>query len=490
MPDLTVKTIYEAVVRGYGKVEEISRLNERLQQDNTKLKEAVNRVSAAQERQESALLKSRQAVISFRRELFIFTVIAGSTAGILRSLGKDSEALSGRLEGVTDWWRNLTGAVGDAVAQLTTAKGLMASLANLPAFGFIGVGQKAQARSVTDHLEDSRKGRMQRLQLESQIAALEGNSLLALRKKHQADQLRLEQEFTKKRLAELQPYYNRIRENELESLRLAELGLKRRVEIAKDLRRDLVAGFQSQTGNTIFKFLQGEKQSGMDVLKGFRETINRAISDAISGTLFTTLATGGNFFRNFADILKGETLATRRQSETNEILKNNVAEKLTRIQEAVACVCANTGRLSGFSGGRIEGTITPPSVGILDKVGAVANLVGAVAGLGKGGPNVTMAPGTNIPRFQTGGEVPAILHGGEFVVNRTAAQTNRELLRDINAGGGGKLGNNFFIKIDAVDSQSFERRLASPSAREAIGMQVVRLVAMNSEVRRVIKEFA
>lgn len=65
-----------------------------------------------------------------------------------------------------------------------------------------------------------------------------------------------------------------------------------------------------------------------------------------------------------------------------------------------------------------------------------------------------------IPSFQHGGEVPALLESGEFVVNRAATSRNRGLLERINRGEGegGMSIQNIFI-INAIDEASFRGKL-------------------------------
>ena len=92
--------------------------------------------------------------------------------------------------------------------------------------------------------------------------------------------------------------------------------------------------------------------------------------------------------------------------------------------------------------------------------------------------------------YQAGGEVPAILHAGEFVVNARSAQANKEVLNNINQGKSGGGGNTFLVKINANDSRSFDEQLATPAARNRMEMQIIRAIMTNSEVRRVIRDFA
>ncbi len=65
---------------------------------------------------------------------------------------------------------------------------------------------------------------------------------------------------------------------------------------------------------------------------------------------------------------------------------------------------------------------------------------------------------SNALAFATGGEVPAILHSGEFVMNQSAvSRVGRDSLDRMNAGGGA--GNHFTFNINAIDAKSFEEFL-------------------------------
>lgn len=78
-----------------------------------------------------------------------------------------------------------------------------------------------------------------------------------------------------------------------------------------------------------------------------------------------------------------------------------------------------------------------------------------------GQPEIIRHGGGLVPSFQAGGEVPAMLESGEFVVRRSVAQRNLGVLDRLNRGeasGGGGVQNIFIIH--ATDADSFKAKLA------------------------------
>ena len=73
-------------------------------------------------------------------------------------------------------------------------------------------------------------------------------------------------------------------------------------------------------------------------------------------------------------------------------------------------------------------------------------------------------------RFATGGEVPAILHSGEFVMKESAVQKwGLGTLSAMNSGSGGGGGDHFEINIVAADAKSFKQMLSDDNtAREVV----------------------
>jgi len=98
-----------------------------------------------------------------------------------------------------------------------------------------------------------------------------------------------------------------------------------------------------------------------------------------------------------------------------------------------------------------------------------------------------------IQRFQTGGEVLAMLEPGEFVVNRRATERNRETLESINSGrepkGAGGSGVAVVFNISAIDPRSGTEFLMrnSKAIADAVGQEILR---NNQPFRRVSRRFA
>lgn len=92
-------------------------------------------------------------------------------------------------------------------------------------------------------------------------------------------------------------------------------------------------------------------------------------------------------------------------------------------------------------------------------------------------------------RYASGGEVPAFVQPGEFVVRRGAAAENKDVLEGMHRGEKVKGAQNVFM-IKANDANSFSQMLANPASRAQLEIQIIKAIAGNGTVRQVIKDFA
>lgn len=298
---------------------------------------------------------------------------------------------------------------------------------------------------------------------------------------------------------------------EREDLRLTELGLKRQSQIYKDFVKETVGAFKGGTADTLFNFLQGERQTVGDVLKSFTTGINRAISNALSESLFTSLLGGGGmggFFQNFMNSLTGKKTDDpnkKAQDETNRILidHNNilmairecVCRTASAVEAMAACGCPDNSKITSMN-------ITPGKISTASRLasvfGSIAGAAGALGGMPSGGkspPSIKIDPkllghsGREIPQFPSGGEVPIMAQPGEFIVRKSAAQDNKDLLKSINSGARqSKQAQNVYF-INANDAKSFSDMLSSPSARAQLEFQITRAIMGNGQLRDTIKNF-
>ena len=486
-----VEIIYEALVRGQERVADLAAKTKDLESANAAVAEKVKVADEAFKRQEGSMLRARHAILAVRKELFAIGFAIGLVAAGIKVLSLNSDALTERLE-----------FMGNAITKfLQPAGNFIASI----------FGNKGDKMSLGK--------RMDLLSLESDVARLRGNNAESVRKKLEAEEIKLNDSIktlNKDKQNQFKSLFEERKKLIIEETRLAELGLKRQIEIWKDFQRDVVGALQGGASDTIFKFLQGEKQSGADVFRTFQTGINRAISDAISNALMTSLASGniGGFFTSIKDFLTGRSPIVKAQEDTTKRI-----EDTNRMLERVAnCVCqtaSNTGALlatatSRSPGGHYEGTITPPDKTGLQKTSAILGLASAIVGGAKGmgggggelppGANITMGSGAFpaghtggfVRSYQVGGEVPILAQPGEFVVRKSVAQRNREMLKELNMGGNMRpsQGSGMTVFIKANDASSFDSQLATSSARSRMEMQLIRAISTNGTIRRVIQDFA
>ncbi len=513
MPGERVEIIYEASVRGAERVADLSRKTQELEDAtnktsdaNRKAAEASKKASDQMEKQNNALLAARKAINDLRKEFFALTF----AVGLLRSLAASSDELASRLQSIG---RAISGSVlnplGNMIAKLTTAQGLMGFASG----GLLGAA--GGSRNAKIPLSDNKQ--IELLQMQEDIARLRGNSAEALRKKLEAEEIKLNASIQtlsdeKKRIfrAEFEERKKLLQEQQ----RLEELGLKRQQQIFKDFQKDLIGGFRGSTGETLFNLFEGTSQSGGDILKSFRTSISRALSEALSQSLFSSVLGGGGFsgfFDNFKSILSGKDKGADAAQKTAK----NTEDMKSILAQAKECICRtaeNTAAMAGVSRGptSFEGTITPPGTSTLGKIGAISSLVGAISGAGAfagaasaanalpAGANITngvpayMHSGGFVRAYSSGGEVPITAQAGEFVMRKSVSQNHKEFLKDMNLNGNIKKnpmgGGNVFL-IKANDASSFASMLSTASSREQLETQVIRAIMGNGNVRKIMKEF-
>ncbi len=486
MPGQRVEISYEAYVKSIERIEDLIRKNEQLQGQVTQYQSKLKEVEKQEEKNESVNLKLRKGILAFRKELFAIGLAITATTAFIKLLSLGSDALAERLEKLALQARKLSAPLGNFVAGLFGNKGQL-----------------------------STESAVRLLALQSESAALRGDTYTALLKRIEAEEKKLIKDTGALWETTYKSVFEERKKLLIENFRLEELGLKRIAEISRDLKRDLVGAFKGGTTDTLTKLFSGQQQTGAEIMQTFREGLARALATAISESLFTSVFQGGNFFNNLKNIFTGRTQAVIAQEKTTEAIKTlqTVAQSIAR------CVCetaANTAAIAsaGRGGGVTSITMEGSKASGLSRAAAIVGAVGSLASLGAGfaagipsvsggglppGANISMGPGAfatgryggwwnRLPRYQTGGEVPAVLHAGEFVVNARAAATNKEMLKSINSGGPGTGGNNFYVTIKANDSRSFDEQLSTPSARQRLEIQIIRVLSENGTLRRVMKD--
>lgn len=484
MADQNVQIVYEAVVRGQEKVADLAKANEQLKTQTEAQTKTVARLTQEHQKHDSALLKARQGILAFRRELFAITFAAAAVGGALVAISKSSDLLGERLEKLGDLASDVFGAIGDSIGKAFGAKD--------DASGF------TKSQNVA------------RLLLSSENLKLQGDNYGALIRRLEAEEIKFLDSIRsisgQKRQIVLEEFRERKRLL-LENQRLEELGLKSVAQIRSEFFRNAVSGSRSQTGDVIFKTLQGERQSAGDILKGFQEVFNRGTADFLSEMLFTKL------FAQKAD----PTVVAIKEGNSK---RQEIADILKNVQNCVCNLVKSAGQ--GTAIGGFTATLTNPKASFADKLGAVAKLGSSLGGLGglfglgaadagRAGVNLGQDIGRNaalnvdyqsifqkrnehsggfVSAFPSGGEVPIMAQPGEFVVRRAAAQENRDALAEINSGSRRVRGTQNVFLIKANDAQSFTDMLSSPSSRAMIEIAIIDAIRKNGNVRNAIKQFA
>lgn len=475
-----VTITYKILLENIQALDEFKRKNQEAETTIKGLETKIKNLTQSQEKHVSAMNRARMAILAMRKELFALVAVAGT----LKALSMASDELAERFD-----------KLGRAAIKA------FQPLGNMIARMFGGKGELSDASKIN------------LLGIQEEIARLRGNDSEALLKRLEADEIKFNKTIltlSEEKQKIFRQEFEERRKLLIENQRLEELGLRRHQQIFNDFRRDIVSGARGQTGDTLFKLFEGEKQSGAEVLQGFRTAIHRAVADAISSSLFTSLAgilpSGGlkDFFLGKNATTKAVEDVEKKMDDLNrtaELMRNCIC----RTAENTGFMAANVGR---GGGGMLEGTITPPGVPWYQKVGAIADLVGSVASLGsavggiggapgsiEGGGYVpsTMHKGGFVRAYGGGGEVPITAQAGEFVVRKSVAQRNKDMLKELNMNGEARRspggGGNVFL-IKANDAASFDDMLSTPSGRERIQAQVIRSIMMNGDLRKTIKSFA
>lgn len=434
------------------------------------------------------------------------------------------------------------GAIANAIGSFKMFGQTIANL--LPqAFGATGVGQvlnafASKAPSGTAN-QIPLAAQIQQANMQSQIAQLQGYDEKALLAKQLAEQLKLKKDSTDQELKLYQGLLDKKQQLERENLRLTELNLKRQETIYKDFTKNVSTALQSGLSESIFQALEGNKQDLQTIIKHFTTPINRAISDAISQSFFSAVLGGqGLSFKGFADnfknILSGKsatTTAIETSANRSEIKMDTINKTLMVIQQCICQTAANTAALLGKSGS--GGGVNIPTGGGGSKnswLGPLLSIAGMAAGFAIGGPPGAMVGGSvggaaggafggggdlpagagitgNSPfggfspsighsggfvgAFATGGEVPALVQPGEFIVNRSASARNRDLLQDVNSGSSKKVrGTTNVFMIRANDAASFVAHLSTPDAQRQMESNLMKVIMNNGDIRKVIQNFA
>lgn len=473
--DELVEITYQANVVGLDDVRNLKNQNAELQAQTDSNKSKVREATLVQEKHTNALLSARRAVIDIRKELFIFGFAIGTLTTLMAALSRGSNDLASAMQSLGRDAAAASKPVGDFLAKIVRYLG--------------GKGFTAPDLGTDNQLQLSR--------LFSDIDTLRGNTHAALVEKLRAEEIALADKVGDKWNTTFKRVFDERKKLLLEEHDLAVLGLKTQARIAADFRRGIVTSAQGATAGVFESVLKGEPQSGEEMLKSYRDAFASTIAESMSQSLFTTFATGGNFFSNFRNILTGRTpqvIAAERAAKASEDTVGLSNQMLAVLNQIAECTCSTAKSISGAS-------VTMPGGGGGSKVGAIAGLFGAVAGLGAfgaaaGGFRPGPMPGPSLgvdlmPARASGGEIPFMGMPGEYVVRRPGAMENKDLLQEINAGGNLKSagGGNVFI-INATDAQSFVDMLSSTQSRAMIEVQVMRAIMENGGVRRVIREYA
>ncbi len=566
MPGQRVEILYEVITRGQEKIAQLGRQTAELEAQNKKLTAATVRQTEAQTKAENATVGFRKSLSQLRSVMLPITLALVAMGGAYAILSRNSNDLQSVNEKVGRSFSRLAATIGDRLAVgLNDAANAVVFLLDkmnelakvrLPsawedfmkggisgaAAGFFDKNRAQkradEAKAKSDALASERIMKM-REDFAIGIARAEGDTEKALRLQIAQKRRLIELDETLgSKKQEMLKLFNQQAAAEMETLKMAELGLKKYQQIGKDFRRDMVSAFRSGVSDPIYDLLQGKKMNLQDLIEPLRSGINRAISTAI-GDMFVTKAFSkgspfsgiGKMFGFGKDKTDPAAQAVEKANEDAKKKADEIKEEIRRLQECcrsntqntamtaagMSVVANNIGRMGGFSGiSGITATLTGgKGGGILSKIGGIASAVGGLGGLGGlsgmfgGGASALPAgagfsgggfgslPGESMhsggwvgaKRYASGGEVPAFVQPGEFVVRRGAAAENKDVLEGMHRGEKVKGAQNVFM-IKANDANSFSQMLANPASRAQLEIQIIKAIAGNGTVRQVIKDFA
>lgn len=501
MPDQDVSIQYNAIVTGAGDVAALAAANNELGAQVSNYAAKTNQATDAQEKHKNVLLQAHSAVRAFHRELFVAAGVIGLMTFSLRAMAAGSESAQIGLETLTSGVNRMMGAIGNNLAMVTAFWGAIFGGASFDQAAKISKAQTDAARSLDTQVK--------LLTMESQTYKSMGDERLALEKKQEAEQIALKKEGMTQRYQILKDGLDKEQAAERDAFELSELGLKSHIQIMRDFQKNLVGGaLEGSTQSVLEKTLSGQRQTGSDVMKTFQAGFAKAISEAISQSLWTSLMSGGNFFENLKNIFTGRTpavLAAERAAKASEDMAKKDDEILAVLRQIAECTCSTAQSISrGYTG-----TIMPPKTSGIQKAASIFGVIGSLGSFNFGGgssggiadatsPSLDIAPSVYSPHssggwvrsFPSGGEVPITAQPGEFVVRRSAAEQNKDLLRSINNGGTPMKGaGNVFI-INANDAASFASMLGSPSAQAQIEISIIRSIMSNGNLRNILKNYA
>lgn len=500
-----VEISYQVYVKN---IEELARLRQENQALGTQIQDNTSKLASttkAHENHMNTLLKARAAIRLFHKEMYVFTFVAAIVAGTFKILAMHSDELTARLEKSTTGFKDLgemaARKLNDIIDWLIRASYAVINFSTASSTGQVtnfwtGLPQPSPTHPGASPLGDSVAFQLKEGQLKLDILTLSGDKLKALEIKQTMEMLKFRKDASNEEYQRLKGFYELKQKLEMEDFKMSELGLKKNIEIITDFKRGIVDSFRTGIGDPIFKFLQGEKQTPMDVMKGFMTGINRTIANAIADTIVTKLF------------------------KPADLTKQAVEDGFKTANGYLSCIASATcgGGGGGGRGGGGGGSLSIDLPGAV-KIGNLANIIGGISALGSVGsllsgiagfagigagaalPNIVMGAGAfrkglrggwsdRLPHYGTGGEIPAILHSGEFVVNAGAAQANKGILKEINESGKMVRGTTNVFLIKANDPASFAQMLTSKPAQDQLEVQMMKKIMSNSEIRRIIKDFA